>query len=45
MGPKEQIMTRMDDNQKSERYFYMVEYGAIAIGALIFLISKVSAWI
>ena len=38
-------MDRMDDNQKAERYFYMVEYGAIAIGALIYLISKVAAWI
>jgi len=38
-------MTRMDDNQKFERYFIMAEYGAIAISALIFLISKVAAWI
>lgn len=38
-------MTRMDDNHKAERYFYIVEYGVIAAGALIYLISKVAAWI
>ncbi len=38
-------MTRMDDNHKAERYFYMIEYVAVAIGALIYLISKVATWI
>lgn len=45
LGPREQIMTRMDDNHKAERYFIMAEYIAIAIGALIYLISKVAPWI
>jgi len=38
-------MTRMDDNHKAERYFYMAELGAFAIGALTYFISKVATWI
>jgi hypothetical protein len=36
-------MKRMDDHQRAERYFYIIEFVAIVVGALIYIISAIPA--